>query len=475
MRTSIRALLLTGVLVGIASLAAPPLLGFSLWQIPTAVAVSSAMAAKIGCSAHFLSGLGHDRIIADLLTYSPVNRFVNLTVADHRASANLLGLAPTSATFRPQLGCTLDLGDPSTLDAFSTTPVSSDTTIALDIEPRTQAMLEGIMAKDTELGLETRALVVLHRGRLVAESYAEGITPATPLHGWSMGKSITAMLVGRLQAMGRLTGESTGQPPLFPEWAADPRRTVRLTDLLQMSSGLDFDETYAPGSDSTRMLFLDHSVITTALASPLAQPPGSHFSYSSGTTNLIMELLQRELGGHQALRDFLDQELRRPLGLAATILEPDPSGLPVGSSYVYASGRDWARLGQLMLRQGEWNGAQLLDKAWVTAATMPNRSANERAYGYQFWLNQGDAEPRWPELPIDTYAMMGNRGQVVLIVPSHDAVLVRLGWNAGPYPMETRFPTVLAHLQTTATADRKATTEPLLVGEDEPALAGAAL
>jgi CubicO group peptidase (beta-lactamase class C family) len=220
--------------------------------------------------------------------------------------------------------------------------------------------------------------------------------------------------------------------------------------LLQMSSGLDWDETYVPGSDSTRMLFQAHSAAAVAMASPLAHPPGSNFQYSSGTTNLLARYLHDRLGGPQAQLDFLHRELLQPVGLGQTLLEMDPSGVLVGSSYIYASARDWARLGQLLLDQGRVDGEQLLPVDWVARATRPNPSDNDPRYGYQLWLNGGGDRLRWPDLPADAYAMRGNRGQVVMIVPSLNAVLVRLGWTAGDYPVSARLGQLLAALPASA-------------------------
>lgn len=196
------------------------------------------------------------------------------------------------------------------------------------------------------------------------------------------------------------------------------------------------------------MLFLDHSTVTTPMAGQIEQEPGSHFSYSSGTTNLIMQHLRQTLGGSQALLSFWNEELRRPLGLNDTTFEPDPDDLLVGSSYIHASGRDWARLGQLMLQAGQWTGSTLIDADWIDAATSPNKSTNDHAYGYQFWLNRGNNKLRWSHISEDAFAMQGNRAQIVMIVPSTHTVLVRLGWTAGEYDFDKRFAALLALLPT---------------------------
>ena len=445
MKSALKWASVVGIALAIITIASPGWLGFSIWRVPALLPVATGLAAKLGCSMHFVSGFSQDRIVGDLLTYSPVSKLTNLTFDESSATADLFGQARTRATFRPGLGCTLDIGDTAALDDLVVAPARRDAAVDIAINPQLQAALDQLLAGDESERLQTRALIVLHNGRLVAESYGPGITTDTPLHGWSMGKSVTAMLVGRLHTLGKLPSRDD---PLFAQWTDDKRANIRLEHLLTMSSGLSFDETYAPGSDATRMLFLDHSTVAAPMAGQVEQEPGAHFSYSSGTTNLIMQHLRQTLGGSQALLNFWNEELRQPLGLADTTFEPDPDGLLVGSSYIYATGRDWARLGQLMLQAGQWTGSTLIDADWIDAATTPNKSTNDRAYGYQFWLNRGDNKLRWPGLPMDAYAMQGNRAQVVMIVPSRDTVLVRLGWTAGKYDFDKRFAALLALLPT---------------------------
>ena len=130
-----------------------------------------------------------------------------------------------------------------------------------------------------------------------------------------------------------------------------------------------------------------------------------------------------------------------------TYLEPDPNGIFVGSSYVYSSGRDWARLGLLSLNKGQLNGVSITDPSWFERGLRPNTSSNEANYGYQFWLNAGGNKLRWPDLPEDAFAMLGNRSQVVMMIPSTNTVIVRLGWSSSPYPTNQRFAEILDALE----------------------------
>lgn len=419
-------------------------LGMSPLAMKANIEVGSAMGSKLACSARYLTGLGAEQAMDDLASYSAASRQFTIDYDDERGgvASNLQGFASTSARYRPGLGCTLDYGDTSALDAVVVPELvasSADWPLGSTvptIEAGLQLELDEILQRDNDAGLQTRALLVVSSDGILAESYARGFDETTPLLGWSMGKSLTAIMLGHMELLGQM---SVDEQALFPQWSDDERASISVEQLLQMSSGLGFDETYAPGHDATRMLFLAHSASDVALESPQLQPPGEHFYYSSGTTNLLQRLMFDRLGGLQGSVDFLYEKIFQPLAMTHSILEPDPSGVFVGSSYIYASGRDWARLGSLMLQRGTLNGVQIVDPAWVERAQSPNHSLNDKRYGYQFWLNDGEEALRWPQLPADAYAMMGNRKQVVMIIPSQDKVLVRLGWTSADYPMQENF------------------------------------
>jgi CubicO group peptidase (beta-lactamase class C family) len=411
--------------------------------LPDAVAVGTGLTAKLACSGYFLSGMSEAQNRADVASYSPAARAVSLTrQGDDTFLADIAGYGTAVARYRPGLGCTLQYPDaPSfgSLEAPAIAARSGDWPQGEDVrayhEP-VQRLLEELLEEDRRAGLDTRALLVVQDGTVAAEAYAEGFGVATPLLGWSMAKSVTAILLGRQEALGLVQVGETG---LFPEWTTDERSAISLRDLLQMVSGLAFEEPYVPGSDSTRMLFLSPSAAAVALQSSLAHSPGEHFYYSSGTTNLLAYLAWLRIGSDsQAMLDFFARELAAPLGLRHTTFEVDASGVYVGSSFLYAPARDWARLGLLMLNDGVANDRRLLPAGWVARATAPNGSANDPRYGYQFWLNGGGKELRWPDLDPDAYAMMGNRGQVVMMLPTRGALIVRLGWTAGEYPTSER-------------------------------------
>ncbi|GAA5316525.1 MAG: serine hydrolase [Candidatus Pelagadaptatus aseana] len=417
--------------------------------LSSAPAMMTGMGAKLACSARYVSGFTVDRARADLLSYSPLLALLSLNYDDQRqqASASLLGLKTTKAQYRKGIGCSLNIGDTAHLDNL-TVPSVQDLPSAWprgnstpDIDTDLQQLLDQILIRDNQQGLNTRALALIHKERLVAESYGQDITNKTQLLGWSMAKSIAAITIATLEADQKILTDETN---LFAAWQGDKREQITLRSLMTMTSGLNFKEDYQPGADATNMLFAAHSASDYALQSAAEFTPGTHWSYSSGTSNLLSRLIHDRLGEDtQTTINYLHMRLLQPLAMADTTMELDSSGVHVGSSYVYASARDWARMGQLMLAGGSLNDQRIIAKDWVKRAVEPNRSKNDQRYGYQFWLNQGGQQLRWPDLPEDSYAALGNRKQVVMIIPSKQAVIVRLGWTEGSYPTNDNIAEIL--------------------------------
>ncbi len=425
--------------------------GIPLRGVDDALPVAVGLAAKLACSGEYVSGFDDAQVKRDIQAYSPILSLVELQHPEPSlVRATLLG-AEAAARYYPGIGCTLQRAGMAELQQVrvADTPVVDAPWPHGDSvpppRPGLQKALESMLAADNRDGLDTRALLVVQGGEVAAEAYAPGIDASTPLLGWSMGKSVTALITGRMQALGLL---SLQEANLFPDWSQDGRRAITLAQMLHMSSGLAFSEDYIPGNDSTRMLFTASSASAVPLAKPLAFAPGEHFAYSSGTTNLICRLIAERIGGGvQGQVDFFHREIAAPLGLKHTVMEFDPSGIFVGSSYVYASARDWARLALPLLDDGRVDGRRWLPEGWVDSATTPNPSANEPRYGYQFWLNGRGDKRYWPSLPDDTFAMSGHSGQSVMILPSVDAVFVRLGWTSGAYPVDDRVGKLLPRLR----------------------------
>ncbi|WP_288129760.1 serine hydrolase [Microbulbifer sp.] len=412
----------------------------SLFNLRHSLQLLTGMGAKLACSAHFISGFDPQRIRRDLQAYSRAFHLLSLKYSNDSVQAELGGAGKRTAQFVPRAGSTLI---PSGREPGLNLPTwtqpgevgSHVTETAIDSE--TQKLSDDILAEDTVNGFDTRALIVVRDGKLISESYGPGISNNTRLLGWSMTKSLTAILLGRMEQLGLADPHSD---QLFPEWQHDQRSEITLEHLLQMRSGLRFDERYLPGSDVTRMLFTDPNCWQRALDSPLIHPPGAFFDYASGSTNLLTRWIQLRLGGTQACVDFLYRELLWPLGMSNTLFEMDASGVLVGSSYTYATGRDWAQLAALLLNRGRHGDQQIVGEDWVARALRPNASENDDRYGYQIWLNSGDRQSqRYTGLPQDACFMLGNHEQKILMIPSLNTAVVRLGWCAAEYPIEERF------------------------------------
>jgi CubicO group peptidase (beta-lactamase class C family) len=270
---------------------------------------------------------------------------------------------------------------------------------------------------------ETHAVAVIHRGRLVAERYAPGMSAADTLPSWSVAKSITQTLIGLVAADGKIDIHA---PAPVPEWPADdPRRAITLDLLLRMSGGLAFTEEYHADrpSDTIVMLFGDgkDDVARYAANKPLAHAPGTFWSYSSGTANLVARAASIALGKFGPdLEAYMRARLFDPLGMASATPKFDAAGTFIGSSYCFATARDFARFGLLHLRDGMWDGARLLPPGWVDYARTATfqQPTDSASYGAHWWLDV--AGP-------GSFSANGFQGQYVVVVPDRDLVVVRLG------------------------------------------------
>jgi CubicO group peptidase (beta-lactamase class C family) len=398
--------------------------------------------AKTVCSDVFVGGFTAEQALADLPD-EPVARLVRTSVDEERrvVHASVPLLARRSARFRSGLGCTLVSGDTSALPALARAVTGlprPDTAAAWTAVDSTRATVSGAIEAVLDAAFlepaagaqrRTRAVVIVHDGQIVGERYASGFDAGSRFTGWSMTKSVTNALVGILVGQGRL---DLGANALLPEWSAadDPRRDITLHHLMQMSSGLGFDENYSPTGGATRMLFSEHDAAAVAAASPLVAEPGTRFHYSSGTTNIISALMRSAVGSDSAHVTLPRHALFDRIGMHSAVIEPDPSGTLVGSSFMYATARDWARFGMLFLDDGVWNGERILPEGWVAYSTAPAAAA-DGAYGAQWWLNAGTATDStrrtWPAVPRDAYFASGFQGQYIVILPRHRLVIVRLG------------------------------------------------
>jgi CubicO group peptidase (beta-lactamase class C family) len=413
-----------------------------LWAAPPElIRVGAGYAAKIVCSSVFISGRDAHQVLQNDVQANghPLLRLMRVSVDRDARSvrAGLFGFAGNGlAVMRDGTGCaTVPDGDlqRALAHAAPVAPAAAPPAAPWPEGEQVDAAVPAIaalLADQTLAGPGMRALVVLHRGRIVAERYGTGFDAGTPLLGWSMTKTVTAALVGTLVRQGRI---DIGREGLFAEWSSDARQRIATAHLLSMSSGLRFDEDYGSVTDVTRMLFLEPDMAAFARAQPLQHPVGSRFNYASGSSVLLARLWQQAVPGGAALA-WPRQALFGPLGMHSAVMEADARGTFVGSSYMYATGRDWARFALWLLQDGRWNGQALLPEGWVKRMRQPSAAAPTEYTGGQMWLHgprAGTPEGQNPDagfqLPADAVWMNGHDGQAIAIVPSRELAVVRLG------------------------------------------------
>ncbi len=420
--------------------------GALTWYGWVSFPILSGFGSKVMCSAVFDAGRNENQVRdQDLSAYMMKLGDFKVNYADSSVTGSVFGLAKRKAIYREGLGATLvsQLSEqeirsqqmnlavkPAVFTDTIPWPLGDKLTAAFPAaidSARLQAAIQHIFVeKDSLLPVRTRAVVVLYKGQLIAEHYAAGFTARTKLAGWSMTKTVTGALIGILVKQGKL---SVNMPAPVPEWrnANDPRHSITIANLLQQRSGLDFEEVYSKSSDATRMLFRKADMGAYTASRPLKNLPGSVFYYSSGNSNILSRIIRQTLGDSLYYR-FPYTQLFYKLGMYSAVMEPDASGTFVGSSYMYATARDWARFGLFYLQDGVFNKERILPEGWVAQSTKAV-SPDRRGYGYQVWLNTGSDTliKHYPAAPADMFYADGFESQLIFIIPSKNLVVVRLG------------------------------------------------
>jgi CubicO group peptidase (beta-lactamase class C family) len=293
---------------------------------------------------------------------------------------------------------------------------------------------------DDDVMGETRALLVMRDGQVIAERYAPGFGPDTKLLSWSIAKSVTAVLVGLMVADGRLALDS---PVPVAAWSqpGDPRGRITLRQLLQMRSGLDHVEDGEPitSGDTPRMLFMAgaQDMRAYAEAKPQAHAPGAVFSYSTGSSVILSDLMTRMLTNsadpdvrRRAMQMFIDGRLKAPGNLPSLTPEYDAAGTMIGGSILHMTARDYGRFGELLRRQGRSpNGHQILPEKWVDFMRSP--SPRNPAYGAHLWLNRDSSESALMpgQASASLFGCVGHNGQYILVSPGQRLTVVRIGMS----------------------------------------------
>tara|TARA_R110002073_G_scaffold279026_1_gene443270 strand:+ start:564344 stop:565684 length:1341 start_codon:yes stop_codon:yes gene_type:complete len=372
------------------------------------------------------------------------NNFSPINIAKDRvdlqaksAEASVYGLMKRTAVYREGLGSVLVTDDFDENEAYLT-PIRTNMTTGLvfpygntDQKDTTfinvdYDRLNEIVGTAFDSIKKTRSVLVIYKDQIIAEKYDAGFDKNSRILGWSMTKSITSTIYGILQAQGKLN--INDQAPI-PSWKADERASITINDLLHMNSGLEWEENYETISDVTKMLFLAKDMAKVQEEKKLAGKTNESWNYSSGTSNLLSGILRTYFNSHQEYLDFWYTHLIDKIGMNSMLIETDLAGTYVGSSYGWATTRDWAKFGLLYLHNGNWNGEQLFDRSWVDYITTPTNNS-EGEYGGHFWLNAGGV---YPDVPRDLYSANGYQGQRVFIIPSKDLVVVRMGLAGDDY------------------------------------------
>lgn len=398
--------------------------------------IITGFSAKSVASGHFIDGRSLETIQQGDNDIDKVDWATN-TIEENKkiASSKVYGLKERKAIYREGLGATLindnfDATKPYLVPKRNKTDTGlafpygqknhKDTVFSNIDYKKLKAIVENAFDKTGKKEKRTRSVLVVYKDKIIAEKYADGFDKNSKILGWSMTKSVTATYFGILQKQGKI---DIMNPAPIKEWRNDERKNITLNDLLHMNSGLEWEEDYNKISDVTKMLFQAEDMTLCQIHKPLVGKPNATWNYASGTTNLLSGILRKQFKTHQDYLDFWYAALIDKIGMHSMIVETDMSGNYVGSSYSWATTRDWAKFGLLYLHKGHWNGEQIFEERWAKYVSTPTNGSNGK-YGAHFWLN---ANGDFPDVPRDFYRCSGYQGQMVAIFPSHDLVVVRMG------------------------------------------------
>jgi len=409
-------------------------------EILDAAPVAAGLVARTSCTAMFVQGRPESDIRPYELGTALDERlgYVDILVDTRKGevAGGLWRLPFMTAGHTPGLGCAVGrpgegpgkplkvapdprpwpAGDGLSADAAIPDPAALDAAIADAFKP--------VPAEKAALDPVTRSIVIIHNGQLIRSVHGRGFTATTPQYSASMAKTVSAALVGILAAQGRMSPSDAG---LLPEWTAKPgdrRATITVDHLLNMESGLGFNEDYGAGGDPAQMLYAENSASLFAAGKPQRKVPGTHFYYSSGDTNILMRVARLKSGLPQAQWNrFPNDALFTPMGLRTAIFEQDAAGDFIGSTFVFMGAHDWARFGLMLADGGQFQGRQIVPADWVARMSTPTALSGGK-YSTQTWFRGGV-----PGQKGRTLELAGFGGQFVTVVPETRTVIVRLGFN----------------------------------------------
>ena len=414
-----------------------------------AIRVATGAVADAVCAKTFVSGHDPQAVFTESMDRPGIRRLrwlmrYQLDRAQKTVETSVLGLLGSRAAFHDGFGCVLLHGSKepyllkSDVDALRMPknppllPEIAGPAVVEPADPALKAALDHAFEEPASPPFRrTKAVVVVHQGKVIAERYADGVGVDTPLLGFSMTKSVVNALLGILTLQGRIT---PSLPAPIPEWrgATDPRREIEVEHLMRMTTGLALDETNS-GFDPSNQMYLYDDMAGFAVTAPLIAPPGTRWHCSSATTQLLARIIRDIVGGPEQTLAFAWRELFNPLGMRSVTIEFDASGTLQGSANMLASARDWARFGLLYLDDGEIGGRRILPDDWVGFSASATLDTD---YGAGFWTNRSD-HPHARGLirlgiPRDAFFASGYLGQRVVILPTQHLVIARLGDSVDP-------------------------------------------
>jgi CubicO group peptidase (beta-lactamase class C family) len=435
--------------LGLSAAAALSLSACADTPIGRAAQVATGYTSHLLCDDVFISGLDATRSFDERIRPLPGMASVawalrpRIDRARHQVTVTLAGSFESRARFDDRAGCQV-LPAAHALPAVQGLPTALPTrlraedptnTITTTPNPALRAALDRALTDVAgQPAHGTKAIVVMHDGRRIAERYAPGYGVDTPMLGFSATKSVTNALIGILVRQGRLRWD---QPVPLAAWssAADPRHAITVEQLLRQTSGLDLPQDNSGFDRTSQIMYSAHDKAGAAAEAALAAAPGTRWAYTDTNFMLLSRIVRDTVGGGiDGVRQFMQTELIEPLGLTQMHIDFDATGTPIGSSHALATARDWARFGQLFLDDGRVGGVvegrRILPAGWVARSVTPTLATG---YGAGWWTNRVPGRvPGWgvpwglSRAPADTFFARGFMGQYVVVVPSRRLVIVRL-------------------------------------------------
>lgn len=413
-------------------------LGFGCYYVYVRLPIITGYAAKDMCSCVFIGDREPESVAENEFQFSLIKHAsYEVNEKEKSVTSSVFGMGDKTAYYTPQNGCVI-LNETERknwkyhkeeLYAVREVPLedgTSDIAISEKAKELEEAIKKHFKDDDPKEPFGARAVVVLKDGRLIAEQYAEGFDKDSKHIGWSMTKSIFNALIGIAIQEGKLDG--LDQTNLFPEWK-DKRKKISLKHILQMNTGLQWEEDYGTVSEAVTMLYNRDNMVDYAIDQDFEGKMGSHWEYSSGSSNMLSGILRDRM----TEKEYFDFPYKffDKIGASSFMMETDASGNFVSSSYAWATARDWAKFGQFFLDEGVVDSTRLLPEGWVDFTTeVANGSEGE--YGAHFWLPTNKDYPRSPK---DMYFADGFQGQRVFVIPSEGIVIVRLGLTRFEHPV----------------------------------------